>query len=147
VPKRIADAEQAIVVRARQLFLTGSDTIEEDQALDDALYVADIRWAGASPAENACAAGIQLLIKVRVSFRGRNCIIDQPSLAIQLAGSLFFPYRWRVSPGRSLMKRSFASPATTARSNRKTREHFLAASFSIYSAGEYCFSHMSLRPS
>jgi hypothetical protein len=39
------------------------------------------------------------------------------------------------------MKRSFASPATTARSNRKTREHFLAASFSIYSAGEYCFSH------
>ena len=61
VPKRIADAEQAIVVRARQLFLTGSDTIEEDQALDDALYVADIRWAGASPAENACAAGIRLL--------------------------------------------------------------------------------------
>jgi hypothetical protein len=32
VPKRIADAEQAIVVRARELFLTGSDTIEEDQA-------------------------------------------------------------------------------------------------------------------
>jgi hypothetical protein len=37
VPKRIADAEQTIVVRARELFLTGSDTIEEDQALGDAL--------------------------------------------------------------------------------------------------------------
>lgn len=38
LPERIADAQQAIVARARQLFLTGKDTIEEDQALDDALY-------------------------------------------------------------------------------------------------------------
>ncbi|MGA9393086.1 MAG: hypothetical protein WBV69_21830 [Candidatus Sulfotelmatobacter sp.] len=38
VPKRIADAEQAIVARAGELFLAASDTIEEDQALDDALY-------------------------------------------------------------------------------------------------------------
>lgn len=38
IPTRIADAEKAIVVRARQLFAAGSDTIEEDQALDDALY-------------------------------------------------------------------------------------------------------------
>ena len=38
VPARIADAEKAIVVRARQLFSAGTDTIEEDQALDDALY-------------------------------------------------------------------------------------------------------------
>jgi hypothetical protein len=38
ISARIADAEQAIVARARQLFSTGNDTIEEDQALDDALY-------------------------------------------------------------------------------------------------------------
>jgi hypothetical protein len=38
IPSRIADAEKAIVARARELFATGSDTIEEDQALDDALY-------------------------------------------------------------------------------------------------------------
>ncbi len=38
IPKRIADAEKAIVARARELFAAGSDTIEEDQALDDALY-------------------------------------------------------------------------------------------------------------
>ena len=38
VPARIADAEKAIVGRARQLFSAGTDTIEEDQALDDALY-------------------------------------------------------------------------------------------------------------
>jgi hypothetical protein len=38
IPARIADAEKAILVRARELFAAGSDTIEEDQALDDALY-------------------------------------------------------------------------------------------------------------
>jgi hypothetical protein len=38
IPDRIADAEKAIVVRARELFAAGADTIEEDQALDDALY-------------------------------------------------------------------------------------------------------------
>ena len=38
IPARIADAEKAIVVRARELFSASSDTIEEDQALDDALY-------------------------------------------------------------------------------------------------------------
>jgi hypothetical protein len=38
IPIRIADAEKAIVARARELFSAGSDTIEEDQALDDALY-------------------------------------------------------------------------------------------------------------
>jgi hypothetical protein len=38
VPNRIADAEKAIVARARELFSAGADTIEEDQALDDALY-------------------------------------------------------------------------------------------------------------
>jgi hypothetical protein len=38
LPTRIADAEKAILVRARELFAAGADTIEEDQALDDALY-------------------------------------------------------------------------------------------------------------
>jgi hypothetical protein len=38
IPMRIAEAEKAIVVRARELFFSGADTIEEDQALDDALY-------------------------------------------------------------------------------------------------------------
>ena len=38
IPSRIADAEKAILVRARELFAAGCDTIEEDQALDDALY-------------------------------------------------------------------------------------------------------------
>jgi hypothetical protein len=38
VPSRIAEAEKAIVARARELFFSGADTIEEDQALDDALY-------------------------------------------------------------------------------------------------------------
>jgi hypothetical protein len=38
IPHRIADAEKAIVSRARELFSAGADTIEEDQALDDALY-------------------------------------------------------------------------------------------------------------
>jgi hypothetical protein len=38
IPARIADAEQAIVARARELFFSSSDNIEEAQALDDALY-------------------------------------------------------------------------------------------------------------
>jgi hypothetical protein len=38
LPARIADAERAIVARARELFSAGADTIEEDQLLDDALY-------------------------------------------------------------------------------------------------------------
>jgi hypothetical protein len=38
LPGRIADAERAIVDRARELFSAGCDTIEEDQALNDALY-------------------------------------------------------------------------------------------------------------
>lgn len=38
IPVRIAEAEEAIVTRARELFSAGNDTIEEDQALEDALY-------------------------------------------------------------------------------------------------------------
>lgn len=38
LPDRIADAKEAIVRRARELFAANTDHIEEDQALDDALY-------------------------------------------------------------------------------------------------------------
>ena len=38
IPTRIAEAEKAIVLRARELFGVTTDNIEEDQALDDALY-------------------------------------------------------------------------------------------------------------
>ena len=38
IPQRISDAEKAIVARARELFSAGADTIDEDEALDDALY-------------------------------------------------------------------------------------------------------------
>jgi hypothetical protein len=38
IPARIADAEQAIVARARELFFSSTDNIGEDKALDDALY-------------------------------------------------------------------------------------------------------------
>ena len=35
---RIAEAEQALVERARQLFSTCGDNIEEAEAIDDAMY-------------------------------------------------------------------------------------------------------------
>lgn len=35
---RIADAEHAILVRARELFKAPGDNIQEEEALDDALY-------------------------------------------------------------------------------------------------------------
>lgn len=38
VPARIAQAEQAILARVRELFMVTEDHIEEDQILDDALY-------------------------------------------------------------------------------------------------------------
>jgi len=38
IPARIAAAEEAIVARGRELFACSSDTIDEDQSLDDALY-------------------------------------------------------------------------------------------------------------
>jgi len=36
---RIADAESAIVLRARELFYTSGDRFEEEESLDDALCV------------------------------------------------------------------------------------------------------------
>jgi hypothetical protein len=38
IPSLIADAEHAIVGRARELFCTAGDHIQEEEALDDALY-------------------------------------------------------------------------------------------------------------
>lgn len=38
IPHRIAEAEQAILERVRELFVVNSDHIDEDQILDDALY-------------------------------------------------------------------------------------------------------------
>jgi hypothetical protein len=54
IPARIADAEQAIVARARELFSANNDTIEEDQALDDALYA--LRALRSCPQLQAAAA-------------------------------------------------------------------------------------------
>jgi hypothetical protein len=38
MPERIAEAEEAVLARVRELFVVPSDHIEEDQVLDDALY-------------------------------------------------------------------------------------------------------------
>jgi hypothetical protein len=37
-PERIAQAERSLVVRARELFEAAGDNIEEEQAVDDAMY-------------------------------------------------------------------------------------------------------------
>jgi hypothetical protein len=37
-PARIVDAEQAILNRTRELFKAAGDNIQEEEALDDALY-------------------------------------------------------------------------------------------------------------
>ena len=38
LPKRIAQAEKAFALRARELFYAAGDNIEEGEALDDAIY-------------------------------------------------------------------------------------------------------------
>ena len=38
VSERIAEAETALVTRARELFHAAGDNIEEEQAVDDAMY-------------------------------------------------------------------------------------------------------------
>jgi hypothetical protein len=38
VSGRIAEAETALVTRARELFYSAEDNIEEEQAVDDAMY-------------------------------------------------------------------------------------------------------------
>jgi len=39
LPERIADAETALVTRARDLFYTSGDKIEEEGSLDDAMCI------------------------------------------------------------------------------------------------------------
>lgn len=38
LPERIAQAEKALALRARELFHAAGDNIEEEQALDDMMY-------------------------------------------------------------------------------------------------------------
>ena len=38
LPQRIAEAERSLVARARELFQATDDNIEEEQAVDDAMY-------------------------------------------------------------------------------------------------------------
>jgi hypothetical protein len=38
VSDRIAEAETALVIRARELFDSAGDNVEEQQAVDDAMY-------------------------------------------------------------------------------------------------------------
>ena len=38
LPDRIAQAEKALALRARELFYEAGDNIEEEQALDDTMY-------------------------------------------------------------------------------------------------------------
>ena len=51
---RIIDAEKAIILRARELFQMSGDNIEEESALDDALYA--LRALRTSCARGAAAA-------------------------------------------------------------------------------------------
>ena len=37
LPERIADAETALIMRARELFYTSGDRFEEEESLDDGL--------------------------------------------------------------------------------------------------------------
>jgi hypothetical protein len=39
LPERIADAETALIMRARELFYTSGDRFEEEESLDDAMCV------------------------------------------------------------------------------------------------------------
>ena len=41
LPERIADAETALIMRARDLFYTSGDRFEEEESLDDALCILD----------------------------------------------------------------------------------------------------------
>jgi hypothetical protein len=56
VSDRIAEAETALVERARQLFYSAGGNIEEEQAVDDAMYgLRALRsaWKGRPNAKNA----------------------------------------------------------------------------------------------
>jgi len=53
IPLRIAEAEKVIVKRVRELFAVNTDHIEEDQALDDALYALHALRNCVAPEANA----------------------------------------------------------------------------------------------
>ena len=53
---RIDEAEKAIIARARELFGSTTDMIEEDQALDDALYALRALKHCVGPDDSAAAA-------------------------------------------------------------------------------------------
>ena len=44
LPERIAQAEKALALRARELFHIAGDNIEEEQALDDTMYALHALW-------------------------------------------------------------------------------------------------------
>lgn len=60
LPQRIADAERAILIRVKELFLITSDHIEEDQILDDELYalsaLRNCAWPESKPVSLSNAA-------------------------------------------------------------------------------------------
>jgi len=61
LPDRIADAEKALALRARELFQTTGDHIEEESAMDDAVYALHAlrttsRYANSQPKSKAEAA-------------------------------------------------------------------------------------------
>lgn len=56
IPNRIDEAQKAIIARARELFGSTTDTIEEDQALDDALYALRALQHCVGPDDAAAAA-------------------------------------------------------------------------------------------
>lgn len=39
LPERITDAETALVMRVRELFYTSGDKFEEEESLDDAMFI------------------------------------------------------------------------------------------------------------
>ena len=45
VSDRIAEAETALVTRARELFHSAGDNIEEEQAVDNAMYALHALWS------------------------------------------------------------------------------------------------------
>ncbi len=49
LPERIAEAERAVVLRARELFQAAGDNGEETEALDDVMYALHARGGRAQP--------------------------------------------------------------------------------------------------
>jgi hypothetical protein len=54
LPQRIAEAEKAVVLRARELFQAADDNGEEKEALEDAMYALHALGSNLSDAVGAC---------------------------------------------------------------------------------------------